>query len=211
MAAAKTTTTNADALTAQTVKAQQANTKLTTTVDELTKIASILTGGAAGLTDLTNQIAQRQADLQQLETTYLEAARSKQVEFELTLKANQLNTVNGVLTSQGKTSIDVSELNKLRTDYQQLSTNFQDELNKQIGVVRGQAEASKAAAIKQRELELQATGAEVKAQISSLTEKNALLAAQVADYKTQITADREAQIKMAQARGNPVVTVASGK
>ena len=200
-----------DALNAQTIKAQQANTKLSKTVDELSKLAAALTGGVTAQVELTNQIAQKQAELQQLETQFQEEQRRRTVEFDLALRESQLRKVTEVLTTQGKTAIDVAELNKLRSDYTALSSNFQAELDKQTSVIRQQAEASKAAAIKTMELTLAATGAEIKAQINSLTSSNQLLQAQVNDYKQQITQDREARIKEAQARGNPVVTVASGK
>jgi len=146
-----------------------------------------------------------------LDTQFAEEKRSRTVAFDLDLKQDAFSKVSEVLAGQSKSAIDTTELTNLRTSLQTLTDKFDDALEEEVGKVKQQAEAQKSAALRQKDLELAAASAEVKAQINSLVEKNALLTKQVEDYKAQISADRDARIKEAQARGNPVVTVASGK
>ncbi|WP_395000476.1 hypothetical protein [Acinetobacter sp.] len=193
------------------VAAEQAVVKITKANEDLNKTLSALGAGATAQQDLINQIAQKEADLGQLEVQFNEKQRAAEVKFDLDLKARQAQIVTEVLASQGKTVIDTEVLNKLRTDYQTLTTNYRVELEKEVNEVKRSAEAGKAAAIRTKELELQVASAEQKAQITSLNEKNTLLAQQVDDYKVQIAEDREARVQEAQARGNAVVNVSSGK
>ena len=198
-------------LNAQTIKAQQANTKLSKTIEELNKTVSTLTAGAVAQSELIEAIATKEAELSALEVQFAEAKRQRQVDFELDLRADQLSKVAEVLTQQGKVAIGSTELTELRSQLATLSGNFNDKLATEVAAVKQAAQAGQAAAIRQKELELAATNAEIKAQVGSLTEKNVLLSKQIEDYKLQIAQDRDARIKEAQARGNPVVTVASGK
>lgn len=198
-------------LNAQTLKAQQANSKLTKTIEELSKTVATLTSGATAQAELIEAIATKEAELSALEQTFAEAKRQRQVDFELDLRADQLSKIAEVLSNQGRVAISTTELNELRTQLNTLTGNFNDKLASEVAAVKQAAEASKAAAIRQKELELAATNAEIKAQVTSLNERNALLQKQIDDYKVQIQQDREARVKEAQARGNPVVTVAGGK
>lgn len=197
--------------TTQTLLASQANAKLTKTIEDLRKVIDGLAGGATAQNELIEQIAQKETELNSLENQYKEESRRRQVEFDLDLKANELAKVTEVLAKQGRVSIPVAELQKLQDDYTKLSNNFKSELEAQVATVKQQVEASKAAALKQKDLELAAASAAEKAQISSLNDKVALLAKQVEDYKAQITSDREARVQEAQARGVAMVNVTSGK
>ena len=193
------------------VAAEQAVVKITKANEDLNKTLAALGAGASAQQELINQIAQREADLNQLNVQFNEKQRAAEVKFDLDLKARQAQIVTEVLASQGKTVIDTEALNKLRTDYQALTANYRTELDKEVTEVKRAAAASTAAQIRTKELELQASSAAQAAQITSLTEKNTLLQQQVADYKAQIAEDREARVQEAQARGNAVVNVQSGK
>lgn len=193
------------------VAAEQAVVKITKANEDLNKTLAALGAGASAQQELINQIAQREADLNQLNVQFNEKQRAAEVKFDLDLKARQAQIVTEVLASQGKTVIDTEALNKLRTDYQALTANYRTELDKEVTEVKRAAAASTAAQIRTKELELQASSASQAAQITSLTEKNTLLQQQVADYKAQIAEDREARVQEAQARGNAVVNVQSGK
>ncbi len=167
-------------LNAQTLKAQQANTKLSKTIEELNKTVVTLTAGAVAQSELIEAIATKEAELSALEVNFAEAKRQRQVDFELDLRADQLSKVAEVLNGQGKVAIGAIELAELRSQLNTLTGNFNDKLATEVAAVKQSAEASKAAAIRQKELELAATNAATNAQVTSLTEKNVLLAKQIA-------------------------------
>ncbi len=198
-------------LNSQTLAAKQANAKLVKTVEDLAKQTQALAAGVNAQSDLIEQIAQREIQLSSLEVQFNETKRQREVAFDLDLKASELEKVNTVLAGQGKVSIDKAALTNLQNSFNKLTAEFNAEVDKQVAIARGQAKAGAEAQIRQNQLELAAVSAEIKAEVNSLKKENALLASQVADYKSQITADREARVQESVARGNPVVTVQSGK
>lgn len=193
------------------VSAQQAVTKLVKVNDELAKTLALIASSAQSQGELVNQIAQKEAELQQLEVQFAEKQRAFEVKFDLDIRANQLKVVTDVLKEQGKTVLDSAALEKLRSDYVNLSNNYRAELDKAIAEAKQSAEASKAAAINVAKLQAAAENAATVAQVTSLQERNTLLQAQVDDLQEQIREERLARVEEAKARGNAVVNVQSGK
>lgn len=198
-------------LSAQTLVAQQATIKLNKTISDLNTTISNLATGATAAAELTDTIAQKEAELSALEVQFSEAKRQRQVEFDLALKEDQLSQIANVLSGQNKVVVSTEEFNKLKSDYATLQSQFNESLSKEVQAAKQAAEASKAIALRQKELEIAATNAVDKAAINSLSEKNTLLTKQVTDLQAMIAADRDARVKESVARGNPVVTVQSGK
>ncbi len=140
-----------------------------------------------------------------------ETKRAKEVELEIALKQNALAKVSEVLQAQGRVAVPADELLKLKTDYDKLRSEFDARVASEVGREKGIAENRLKTALTQKDLELTASSAEVKAQVNSLNEKNQLLSKQVADLQGQINAERAARVEEAKARGNAVVNVQSGK
>ena len=189
----------------------QNTTKLTKAAQDLAKVVESITSSAAVQESVLQEIAVKETELKALDVLFAEEERRRDVEFNINLKANQLKTVTDVLQGQGKIAVDQPVFTQLQADFVKLKAEFdtavKNEVAKSNAIVKSQYDS----AIKQKELELQVSEADTKSKISSLQDRNALLTAQVEDYKLQITQEREARVKEAQARGNPVVTVASGK
>lgn len=189
----------------------QATTKLTKTVSDINAILNSLATAANDHTQILSTIAAKEAELSELDIKLNETKRQKEVELEIDLKQNALAKINEVLQSQGQTSIPIEELSKLKNDYAALVKDFDTRLNAEIGKANAIANSKTAAALREKDLEQAAKAAQTEARLSSLQEQLAAATRQIEDYKQQIVADRDARIKEAQARGNPVVTVASSK
>lgn len=182
-------------------------TKLIKATDELTKIVDSLKHTAGIHEDLTQDIAEKEQSLNLLETKFQEESRRRQVELELDFKEREASKVNQILAQQGKQAVNSGEYTVLVDSFTALKTDFAKKLDEEAGKIRGMEAAKTASAIKQAQLELQVKEAANTAAITSLTEKNTLLAEQVKDYKGQLDAEREARVQEARARGTAMVTV----
>ena len=191
--------------------ANQNTTKLLKAAEELTKVIDSLKTTTELHGNLTYTIEEKEEALSELETKFQEEARRRQVDLELAFKENEIGKVNQILQSQGKIAVNQVEYNELVNTFTSLKTEFAKKLEEEAGKIRGQEAGKTAAAIKTAQLELQVKESGNAAAIQSLTDKNVLLSTQVEDYKAQLSAERNARIEEAKARGNPSVVVQSGK
>lgn len=182
-------------------------TKLIKVADEITKIVDALKHTTGIHEDLTQDIAEKEQALNQLDTKFQEESRRRQVELELDFKEREASKVDQILKAQGKQAVNAGEYTVLVDSFNSLKTEFSKRLEEEAGKIRGMESAKTASAIKQAQLELQVKEAANTAAITSLTEKNSLLAEQVKDYKGQLDAEREARVQEARARGTAMVTV----
>lgn len=182
-------------------------TKLIKVADEITKIVDALKHTTGIHEDLTQDIAEKEQALNQLDTKFQEESRRRQVELELDFKEREASKVDQILKAQGKQAVNAGEYTVLVDSFTALKTEFSKRLEEEAGKIRGMESAKTASAIKQAQLELQVKEAANTAAITSLTEKNSLLAEQVKDYKGQLDAEREARVQEARARGTAMVTV----
>lgn len=191
--------------------ANQNTVKLAKATEEITKVIDSLKTTTILHEDLTYKIETQERALADLETRYQEAARAKQVAMDLDFREREANKVAEVLKTHGKVAVVGTEYQTMLTDYQNLKTEFARKLEEEAAKIRQSEAAKTGAAIKQAQLELQVKEANNNATITALTDKAALLATQVEDYKRQVADERQARISEAQARGTPMVTVNSGK
>jgi len=193
-------------------KVANANTtKLLKVADDVTKIVEALKHTTNIHDDLSQAIAEKEVQLNQLETQYKEEARRRQVEMDLDFKEREAQKVAQVLAAQGKQAANTVKFNTLVAEFNTLKTEFKQKLEEEASKIR-QSEAGKsAAAIKQAQLELQVKEATNAAALTSLNDKNSLLQNQVNQLIDQVNAERDARIQEAKARGAAMVTVNSSK
>jgi hypothetical protein len=189
--------------------ANQANDKLTKLLVELGKVTDGLKTTADAHVDLTYKIEEKEAALAALDTNLQEEERRRTAELEIKLKENEAKTIQQILNTQGKSMIATSELTELQADLQDYQANFENKVAEAVNKVKQEETARANAIVRQKELELQVKEAANSAAITSLTDKNQLLATQVSDYKTQLEAERAARVEEAKARGAAMVTVNS--
>lgn len=157
------------------------------------------------------RVAQLEVELEELQVKHAEVKRQAEVQLQIDLKEAELQTVTAVLVDQGKTAINSDELLKLRTELQTLQAELKNQIAAEVGKAQGIARSQLEAALREKDLKTAAESAEQKAQINSLTEKNTLLAKQVVALEGIISAERQARVEEAKARGTAMVTVNSGK
>lgn len=198
--------------TTETNKIANANTtKLIKAADDITKVIEALKHTTEIHGDLSQAIAEKELALSQLEVRFQEEQRRRQVEMDLDFREREATKVTEVLARQGKIAVESVAYQTLLSAHNALKADFAKQLEEEVGKIKQTEAAKTAAAIKHAQLELQVKEAANTASITSLTERNALLAQQVTDYKSQLDAEREARIAEAKARGNPMVTVNSTK
>ena len=198
--------------TAEANKVANANTtKLLKVADDVTKIVEALKHTTNIHDDLSQAIAEKEVQLNQLETQFKEEARRRQVEMDLDFKEREAQKVAQVLAAQGKQAANTVEFNTLVAEFNALKSEFKQKLEEEAGKIRQSEAAKSAAAIKQAQLELQVKEATNAAALTSLNDKNSLLQAQVNQLIDQVNAERDARIQEAKARGAAMVTVNSSK
>lgn len=185
--------------------------KLAKQVQELQKIGDTFTGIVEGSEDLLNLIAEREKQLAALDTQFGEETRRRQVDLDISFRENEAKKVDEVLAVQGKVAVVRDDYNTILNAYSALKTDFTKKLETEANVIRAQEVAKAAAAIKEGQLQLQVSEAQNLATINTQKNQIELLNSQIADYKAQIAADRNARVDEAKARGVSAVTVNSGK
>lgn len=207
-----TTTPSPDPTLTKANTVANANTaKLLKATEDITKVIEALKHSTTLHSDLTQEIAEKEAALASLEVRFQEKSRQLQVAMDLDFKEREMEKVNQILAKQGKQATSSADHELLVTEFAALKRDFAQKLEEETAKVRQHETAKAATAIKQAQLEMQVKEAANTASITSLTDKNSLLQSQVEDYKTQLVAERDARVKEAQARGASQITVNGGK
>jgi hypothetical protein len=162
--------------------------------------------------DYTLQITNLEAKIETLNTEYKEKKRQFDVQLELEKKADTHTIVAEYLESQSLTSIEISELTRLKDELTKFKTNFEEQLSKEVGKAVGYAKANLENEKKLMEAMFKAQEAENKSTITSLTAQLAAAKADTDQWKAQLNSERDASIKRAQASSVGAINVtAPGK
>lgn len=149
--------------------------------------------------ELTLQITNKTAQIEDLDSQYAEKYRQKEVEFGLQIKENAEKVVTDHLNANGKVAIAKSDLAALNTELETVKANAKKEADTAVAVVSSKLKSDHEAAIKLLEAEHKAQGIENSSKITTLTEKNTFLEGQVEKLYKQLDAEREASIERAKA------------
>lgn len=192
--------------------AQASTQKINKATEALAKIVADLQATNESYEDLVTNIELKQAELEKLSVNFTEKEREMQADLKLKAKESASSLVNEILKSEGKVSIDASELSSLKSELESTKTSFDKnvkaETEKAIAIITARHNGE----IRAKELEFAAASATMKAELSTAKDKIDSYVNQINDYKSQITADREARVQEAQARGGQSITVqADGK
>ena len=157
--------------------------------------------------DLSLQVANKEAQIAELDVQYGEKARQKEVELELNFKANSERVVNEFLTANGKTSITKTDLANLQKELETTKANAEAETKKAVAAATATLKAQYESDIKLMQSENKAVAAENASKIGTLAEKNKFLEEQVTKLYTQLDAERAAGIERAKASAVGQITV----
>jgi len=192
-----------------TTVAQASTVKINKATDGLAKIVAELQSTNDSYEEIVTNIELKEAELERLGQEYSEKEREMQADLKLKAKESASDLVNSILKSENKVSIDSEELSSLRNELETMKSNFdksvKSESEKAIAIIT----ARHSGELRAKDLEFAASSATMKAELSTANDKIASYTTQINDYKAQITADREARVQEAQARGGQSITVQS--
>jgi vacuolar-type H+-ATPase subunit I/STV1 len=142
-----------------------------------------------------------------LQTVIAEKERTANLDLELRLRENEVNAVNKILSSRGRTSILNSEVE----EYKALEKDFKTQVDKSVAAAVSNATRTHQQELNAKELTFKAEQAQNEAKINSLEETLQRMETQIESLENIITKEREARVQEAQARGNAMVTVQTQK
>jgi hypothetical protein len=203
--AGKTTTKKASASTE--IVLGQAAQQISKAVNELNAATETVNKLATQSEELTLQVANKEAQISELDVQYAEKARQSEVDFNLSMKANQDRVVNDVLRSNGMESISSAELKALRQELADTKAGAEAETKKQVAIVSSTLKAQFDNDLRFIQSENKAIAAENASKIGVLAEKNKFLEEQVTKLYTQLDSERQAGIERAKAGSIGNITV----
>lgn len=177
-------------------------------VEEVTK--AVQTQSQA-LASVTYDVEVKTAELETLETQYESRRRESEADLAIELKESRDNTISQVLSSLGKVSVTTDELTRLRTAAAVNEQELQQAVSKAAAAAgeKGKAEGERLAL--QAKSDTALIQARLESQIAALESRLEFSNSTVTDLRSQISAERDARIKEAEARGQSQITVNSGK
>lgn len=192
-----------------TTVAQASAVKLGKATEGLAKIVAELQSTNDSYEELVQNIEMKQAELDSLENQFKERVREMEADLKIKQKESEKALVMQVLNSRGEVAISSDELKSLRDEASNLRDNFdksvKSESEKAVAIVSNRHQSE----LKQKDLEHKASTATMEAQLQTAKDSLSALNRQVEDYKAQITADRDARVEEARARGGQSITVQS--
>lgn len=200
------TTTKKTSVSSEIVFGQAAQ-QINKAVAELSNATSTINQLVNQTEELSLQISNKEAQIAELEVQYAEKSRQAEVDFNLSLKANQEKMVNEILKSNGMESISSSELKALRQELETTKAGVDAEIKKQVAVVSNTLKSQFENDLRFIQSENKAVAAENASKIGTLTEKNKFLEEQVVKLYQQLDAERAAGIERAKAGSIGNITV----
>jgi hypothetical protein len=200
------TTTKKTSVSSEIVFGQAAQ-QINKAVSELGNATSTINQLVSQGEELTLQISNKEAQIAELEVQYTEKSRQAEVDFNLSIKANQERVVNEILRNTGMESISSAELKGLRQELETTKAGTDAEIKKQVAVVTNSLKSQFENDLRFIQSENKAVAAENASKIGTLMEKNKFLEEQVTKLYQQLDAERAAGIERAKAGSIGNITV----
>lgn len=185
----------------------QAAQQINKAVSELNNATQTVSQLVSQIDELSLQISNKEAQIADLDVQYTEKSRQAEVDFNLSIKANQEKVVNEILKSNGMESISSSELKALRQELETTKAGADAEIKKQVAAVSSSMKSQFENDLRFIQSENKAVAAENASKIGTLTEKNKFLEEQVTKLYQQLDAERAAGIERAKAGSIGNITV----
>lgn len=160
--------------------------------------------------NLTLIIADRESRVEALEAdfnlasdalnkSYEEKEREYKVNFDLKVKANEKGFVDNWLSTNGLVTTTQVYLDSLQEQYDNLKSNYADDVHKEVGKALGIAESKHKSELTIKDKEFAAKEADNNAKLAVAAEKISFLEGQVNYWKEQLNEERKAGIERAKA------------
>jgi len=205
------TKTTKSAVETVTTLAQLSAGKLDRAVQGLSQITEQLKGASDEYRELIEKVELKQTELANLDIDFKEKERQMKLDLQMRAKETAEQLVREILSAQGKTSIENTELTKMRNELETLKADFdknvKSEVHKAVSIISERHESQ----LNTKELKFEAESATIKAQLATANDKVESLSGQISEYKDIIDKERQARIEEARARGGEKVTVNTTK
>jgi hypothetical protein len=198
MAVTKTTPAKKASASTEIVLGQAAQ-QITKAVSELASATNTINKMVEQAEELTLQVANKEEAIISLDVAFAEKERQLKVDLDLSFRANTDRVVNEYLTSVGKTVIPASELSSLRKELDEVKSNTDGLIKKEVATVVSSLKSQYENEIKLIHSENKAIAAENAAKIGTLANQNEFLSEQVTKLYLQLDAERAAGIERAKA------------
>lgn len=208
MAKATNTKTAVDSVT---TLAQLSAGKLERATQGLAKIVEELQGASEEHRELVEKIELKQGELGQMELEYKEKERQLKLDLQMRGKEEAESLVQEILKSQGRVSIETSELSSIKKELEDWKNNFESKVKSEVAKTVSVISERHDSQIKTKELEFKATSATIIAELSSANGKVESLQSQINEYKDIIDKERSARVEEAKARGGEKVSITTSK
>lgn len=163
------------------------------------------------LTQLAGDIEFKQDALENLETVYANKVRALDAELDLQVKENKRKVLNTLLAEFKLADISKEDLVELQKDYEYAQREVTKEIQEAVAVAVARekqiADSDLKATVANHQVEI----ANYKAQAGAKDNQIDVLTGQVKDLREQIDKDRDAHVRVAEARSNETTNVNVGK
>lgn len=184
-------------------------------IEQLIKSATLATSAFGELPkmleDYSLKIADAELKISQLDTTFSEKKRQQEVDLQLAFKENGANLVAEWLQTNGRTSIQSDELNKLKDELFKATSDNKSEVNAAVASATSSLKSKYESDTKVQEANFKATEATSKATIDSLNAQVKVLNEQLVDWKKALNDERQASVERSKGQSAVVNVSGSGK
>src|ERR1700748_2372068 len=145
--------------------------------------------------DLQLQVVAKEGQIEELSIAFAEKLRAHEVEFGLKVKENSLKVVEDTLSLHHLVAVPKQELELLKQEVQEWGVKFEDKVNEKVKASSGAIAGTFDQKTKLLEAEYKAKEAQNLASIESLKSQVTSLEGQIAVWKTQLDAERDASVQ----------------
>lgn len=160
---------------------------------------------------VTEDVELKTAELDKLTVEYAEKERQALLDLDMKVKENKKELVTTVLAETNQIAVDSDEYHALQNSNQAYKLDF----DKQVKAEMAKLTSVLTSEFKGKEdlatAKFEATTAWLKADLESAVKQADFYKGQITFLETQLTADRNARVEEAKARGNAVVNVTTAK
>ncbi len=202
--------------TAKATKKGTSNTELIigSAVGELKKVIANVETATEKIADLAAEaekqqgiIAQREDQIKELDVTFAETKRQKEVQMAVELKENEKKTVDGILEKQSLVAVDKASYAKFTSDLETIKADASKDAQKEIHAATGSMKKQHENEIALMKAGFEKDQASTTAQLAQTAEQIKFLQEQVNMWKGALDAERSAGVERAKASSIGTVSI----
>lgn len=177
----------------------RATKNLTAAIASALKVANELQPLADMANNLTDDIQQKESQLNALTAQFELEFRSQKADLDVRVKENGDRVLSILLSERGLAKISADELTDLQTKLHEAEASNEETVSKAVKAAETALHASYGSKLKEQEAAHKIETAQINAQLASMQERNDFLNEQIATLRQQIDAERTTRLEIAKA------------